>query len=249
MSPSKKASKGRTKRAPKAAAAKRAPRKPRKRAARKASAAGSGLEVAKAGAWPAWVAPWLEALERRRSVTLACETISIGRRTVYDLREKDDDFRRAWDAARYTWRDDAETSAVTWAIEGLPEPVFGRVEVRDEDGFVIEVRQEVIGVRMKKNASVTMGVLAALDPERYGKGATEGDPHEAARMIRDDLQLMMGGVPTRPPEGLEPHLIEPIDPSLEPVPPGKARKLGAAGHEMPAPKRRAKEHEPEPPPA
>lgn len=197
---------------------------------------------------PVWIEPFLEALLQTRSVSHACDAISLGRTTVYQHRDKDDDFRRRWDEARWAFRDDLETSTLEWAIDGHPEPVFGRIEERNNKGVITSVRIGVVGVKKTKSAAVSLRMLECLAPEKYGRDQGESDPHEAARQIREDLAMMVGGVPTEPPAGVEPNLVEPVDPSMTPRPPGQARRVGATGHAIPATKRRAKRHEPEPPP-
>jgi len=242
MAAKKKASAGRTKRTSPQKGTKSAAKK----VARKRPARRSGAKKV-SEAFP-WADRFIDALQATRSVTKACEAIGIGRTTVYQHRDRDDDFRSRWEEARYTFRDDLEASTLEWAIDGLKEPVFARVEVRDDKGRILESSTQVVGVKIAKNAAVTLRMLECLYPERYGRDQGDSDPHEAARIMREDLMLMAGGVPTAPPAGQSAHLVEPLDPDAVPAAPGQAEQVDATGQVIPQPLRRAQGHEPEPPP-
>lgn len=66
---------------------------------------------------------FLNALAESASVVKACEIAKIGRRTVYEWREKDKDFAAAWERALDIGTDALEDEATRRAFEGWDEPV------------------------------------------------------------------------------------------------------------------------------
>ena len=66
---------------------------------------------------------FLEALRQGLSVKAACEAANMGRRTAYDLRESDLDFKAAWDAAIEEGTDLLEDEARRRAFEGIDQPL------------------------------------------------------------------------------------------------------------------------------
>lgn len=101
---------------------------------------------------------FLEELARRGIVTDACRAAGIGRQTVYEWRAKDEAFAQAWSDAVDTAMDTAEREAWRRAVEGVDEPVFGRV-AKDQDGE--------IGVIRKYSDGLLTTVLKAGRPEKY----------------------------------------------------------------------------------
>ena len=67
---------------------------------------------------PRWVDAFLAALEVTGIVADAARTVKIGRRTVYDRREQDQDFADAWDEAVEVATQRMEREALRRAIEG-----------------------------------------------------------------------------------------------------------------------------------
>lgn len=101
---------------------------------------GAGGVVGEAGNWD-WLPPtgapiaraeaekFLSALAAGITPTGAARKAGIGRRTFYDLRDRDLTFAAAWDAARQAAIDALEDSAFRRAVEGVEEPVFYKGEV------------------------------------------------------------------------------------------------------------------------
>jgi transposase-like protein len=69
-------------------------------------------------------AAFLDALAETASVTRACETAGIARRTAYDWRDADPEFAKAWDAAVQLGTEALEDEAVRRAHHGTDEAVF-----------------------------------------------------------------------------------------------------------------------------
>src|SRR5690606_30294263 len=67
---------------------------------------------------------WLDAFLELGSVEQACLRAKVPRRTAYDWRSADDEFKRKWDEAWESWVDRLEVSTMRRAIEGYDEPVF-----------------------------------------------------------------------------------------------------------------------------
>lgn len=103
-------------------------------------------------------AEFLEELRKRGNVRDACRTAGIGRQTVYDLRGRDPEFAAAWDEAVDEAVDTMEGEAWRRAVEGVDEPVFGRV-ARDQDGEVGTIR--------KYSDALMNTLLKAHRPEKY----------------------------------------------------------------------------------
>lgn len=101
---------------------------------------------------------FIEELRKRGNVSEAAAAASIGRRTAYELRERDPEFAAAWDEAVDAAVDAMEGEAWRRAVEGVDEPVFGRV-AKDEDGQ--------IGVIRKYSDSLMTTLLKAHRPEKY----------------------------------------------------------------------------------
>jgi hypothetical protein len=67
---------------------------------------------------------FLKAMEETASVRRACKLAKIPRRTVYDWREKDEEFEKDFQKSRIIAADALEDEAVRRAHEGILKPVF-----------------------------------------------------------------------------------------------------------------------------
>lgn len=101
---------------------------------------------------------FLEELARRGIVTDACQVAGIGRRTVYEWRDADPEFAQQWEDALERAIQVAEREAWRRGVEGVDEPVFGRIG-KDQDG-------EVGTIRKYSDTMLTL-VLKANKPEKY----------------------------------------------------------------------------------
>lgn len=73
---------------------------------------------------PARLAKFLEALAEACSITEACRRALVGRSTVYEHREADPEFARAWDAAIEAGTEKLEAEAIRRAHRGISRPVW-----------------------------------------------------------------------------------------------------------------------------
>lgn len=105
---------------------------------------------------------FIDELRKRGNVSEAAAASGIGRRTAYELRDRDPDFAAAWEDAINAAVDAMEGEAWRRAVEGVDEPVFGRV-AKDEDGQ--------IGVIRKYSDSLMQTLLKAHRPEKYRERA------------------------------------------------------------------------------
>ena len=101
---------------------------------------------------------FLEELTRRGIVSDAAHAAGIGRATAYQWRDADAEFAAGWTAAIEAAADTMEREAFRRAVEGVEEPVVGRVG-RDQDGIVTYVR--------KYSDSLLTTLLKAHKPEKY----------------------------------------------------------------------------------
>lgn len=109
----------------------------------------------------------MTALSETASVSRACTRAKIGRRTVYDWRETDADFAKAWDEALDLGSDALEDEAIRRAKDGTLKPVFyeGRKcgTIREYSDtlliFMLKGRRPKFRDHIKLDAHVTGGVL------------------------------------------------------------------------------------------
>ena len=85
---------------------------------------------------------FLAELGKGLSITGAAQAANLPRRTVYDWREADAEFKALWDDAVDAGADLLEDEAFRRAFHGVPEPVTsqGRLQ-KDEAGVVITVQK------------------------------------------------------------------------------------------------------------
>lgn len=143
----------------------------------------------------AWVEPFLAAMrESNGHVSHSCEAVKIQRSQAYRLRQKDTEFREAWDEITEKTVDAIERRAYSLAIEGWKEPVFGKTE----DGTIGQ-----IGEKRKFSPSLLIFLLKQRRPTDYNKaiGTKEvagGEPMDleiALHTIGAEIGRAMGGAP------------------------------------------------------
>ena len=91
---------------------------------------------------------FLEELAKTGVVGIAAEACNLGRRTVYEWREEDEDFASQWDDAIDLATDKLEVEARRRAYEGTLKPVFYR---GDECGHIREYSDTLLIVLLKAN--------------------------------------------------------------------------------------------------
>lgn len=102
---------------------------------------------------PKKIEAFLEALDEGAGVSDACRIAGIARRSVYEWRAGDPEFRTAWDKAIERSADSLEAEAVRRARDGVDEPVF--------------YKGEACGVVRKYSDTLLIFMLKARRPERF----------------------------------------------------------------------------------
>jgi transposase-like protein len=85
-------------------------------------------------------ATFLRELRKRGNVSDAARKARIDRTTAYRWRDAEPEFAAAWDEAIEHAIDVMESEAYRRAVEGVDEPVFGRIG-KDQDGEVGTIRK------------------------------------------------------------------------------------------------------------
>ena len=98
---------------------------------------------------------FLDLLSEGMSVSAACERANIPRRSVYNRRRADQDFREQWDEALGMAADTLEAEADRRGRDGWSEDVY--------------YRGQVVGRRQRYSDRMLIFRLKALRPELYGK--------------------------------------------------------------------------------
>lgn len=102
---------------------------------------------------PEKMAEFLEALEKTASVTKSCELSAIARRSVYEWRDDDEEFRAKWDAALELGTDALEDEAIRRAMHGTDKPVY-------QGG-------ELVGHIREYSDTLTIFMLKARRPDKF----------------------------------------------------------------------------------
>jgi AcrR family transcriptional regulator len=108
---------------------------------------------------------FLDELAQRGIVQDAAAAAGVGRSTVYQWRGEDAAFAAAWDVAIERAADALEREAWRRGVEGVPEPVIGRVD-RDLDGVVTGPDGQPLYIRKYSDALLTT-MLKARRPEKF----------------------------------------------------------------------------------
>lgn len=112
---------------------------------------------------------FLAELAQRGIVSDAAKAAGAARRSVYEWRDADPAFRAAWDDALDQAVDTMEREAYRRAVEGIAEPVVGRV-ARDQDGILTGEDGRPLYIR-KYSDSLLTTILKAHRPEKYRERA------------------------------------------------------------------------------
>lgn len=129
---------------------------------------------------------FLDELARRGIVQDAAAVAGLTREWFYSERKNDEAFARQWDTALDVANDRIEREAYRRAVEGVDEPVFGRVG-KDQDGEV--------GVIRRYSDTILLRLLGARRPGVW-RERTAGalnvtvTPAELAQMSDDDLERL-----------------------------------------------------------
>lgn len=137
-----------------------------------------------------WMARWLKAFRKYRSITHACKAVHKGRSTVHRHKRNDPKFRAAWEEIEDTITDDLEAALVTRCLKGVRRPVnlgaHGIEYVRDYPD------------------NIAWRVLASRRPHPYNRPAGDTgsgkDAQDTAREIRELVAKMVESVALVPSE-------------------------------------------------
>jgi hypothetical protein len=135
---------------------------------------------------------FLAELAQRGIVQDACEAAGLSRVWFYSERKADPDFAAAWDQALEEATDRAEREAWRRGVEGVPEPVIGRVD-KDEDGQLTDEHGKPM-VILKYSDQILLRLLSGRRPERW-RERTNGinlnlTPEELSKLSDDDLDRL-----------------------------------------------------------
>lgn len=100
-----------------------------------------------------WEKAFLAQLRLTGVVTTACNVAKIGRVTVYEHRQNDPEFARAWDEAREMAADRLEQEAIRRAVDGTNKPVF--------------FQGEIVGFEKEYSDTLLVLLLKAHKPDKY----------------------------------------------------------------------------------
>jgi len=122
---------------------------------------------------------FLEALSRTGNVGAAAYYVQRSRQSAYDLRRRDPDFARGWQAALVLARDVAEDALQERAIDGIEEPVY--------------YHGEVVGMRRRYDSRLLLAHLARLD-----KIAEQVPARRAAARFEELMEAIRTGADSAP---------------------------------------------------
>ena len=122
---------------------------------------------------------FLEALARTGNVQASAYYVQLSRQSAYDLRRRDPDFARGWQAALVLARDVAEDALQERAIEGIEEPVY--------------YHGEVVGMRRRYDSRLLLAHLARLD-----KIAEQVPARRAAARFEELMEAIRTGEDSAP---------------------------------------------------
>lgn len=109
-----------------------------------------------------WAPKFLEELKTTGMVSVACERAAVGRTTVYDRRDVDEEFRAAWDEVIERTTELMEREAYRRSVVGTDRPVF-------QGG-------EQVGVVREYSDTLLMFLLKARRPETYRERLEHSGP-------------------------------------------------------------------------
>lgn len=98
-------------------------------------------------------AAFLDGLRDGLSVTASCIDAGISRRTAYEWRDADDEFRKRWDEAVEEGTDRLEDEAQRRARDGVTEPVF--------------YKGDIVGHVQRHSDTLMIFLLKARRPDKY----------------------------------------------------------------------------------
>lgn len=129
---------------------------------------------------------FLLALEDSANVSKACKKAKLPRRTAYEWRDDDKEFRAEWDAALDRATDALEDEAIRRATEGTLKPVF--------------YKGTKCGTIREYSDTLLMFMLKARRPEKFKDRVTTehigagGGPIQQVSMTTDEFRQIAKGI-------------------------------------------------------
>ena len=115
---------------------------------KKATKAGQKRTPSRARARKRWDKAFLDELRLTGVVASACMLAGVGRSTVYERRESDEPFKKAWDEAIEESADWLEKEARRRAVEGTLKPIYFKGELV---GFMREYSDTLMALLLQAN--------------------------------------------------------------------------------------------------
>lgn len=128
-----------------------------------------------------WWRLFLDSLSRTGNVLLSCKAAHIGRRTVYNCRERSEKFARLWDEAIEASNDVLEAEARRRGAQGIDRPIYfqgRRIDVVKEysDTLLIFLLKANRPEKFRDNYDLKKLVDEYLVRNNYGGGAPPEKP-------------------------------------------------------------------------
>lgn len=124
-----------------------------------------------------WEKAFLAQLRLTGVVTKACDMAKVTRQTVYDRRNNDPEFAKAWDEAREMAADRLEQEAIRRAVDGVNKPVF--------------FQGEIVGFEKEYSDTLLVLLLKAHKPDKYRERSDVRI--NLAQMSDEELRLLAEG--------------------------------------------------------
>ncbi len=118
---------------------------------------------------------FLAALMRGQSVTDACETANLVRRTAYKWRDADAEFAADWDHAEEQGTDAMEDEAKRRAVDGVDEPVY--------------YQGKEVGKIRRYSDTLLMFLLKGRRPEKFKDRVANGGDADAPPIKHEHTAL------------------------------------------------------------
>lgn len=123
-----------------------------------------------------WITPWLRAYREHGTVTAACRIARISRTAVYEMRERDPEFKAAWDSAERETTKLLEETAFERALAGSDRLAEFLLKARRPETYRENIRLEHGGTITHEVEAKVDRELAALERQLGVQAAPTGDP-------------------------------------------------------------------------
>lgn len=125
----------------------------------------------RARAWPDWAEPFLKELAKNGNVSESCIVAGKGRRTIYDLRDRDPRFAEAMRLSRLDACDALRREAIRRAVAGVDEE---HTTNRGDTYTITRYSDRLLEFLMKADHPEKYGNKVAVDQKTEHRGAVAG---------------------------------------------------------------------------